>query len=127
MSVVEETALSTIFIKAILPHYEYRNLYMFDKSKDKSQVKSFNDIYEHHKQTSYVIYLISDIQSGINSLYARCMPLNVDIFETHIECLFSEEIDSIYIFIRKLLYVKHLLENPYKFRLIKLDTMITKR
>lgn len=120
-------SLSTIFIEAILPHYDYKNLYMFENDKDKSKIKSFNDIFEHHKQTSYVIYLISDIQSGINSLYARCMPLNVDIFTTHIECLFDEEINNIYVFIRKLLYVKHLLENPYGFRLIKIDTMITKR
>lgn len=123
----EERSLSTIFIEAILPHYEYNNLYMFEKNKDKSQIKSFSDIFEHHKQTSYVIYLLSDIQSAINSLYARCMPLNVDIFETHIECLFNEEIDSIYVFIRKLLYVKHILEKPYNFRLIKIDTVITKK
>lgn len=123
----EEKSLSTIFIKAILPHYEYSNLYMFENNKDKSQIKSFNDIFEHHRKTSYVIYLISDIQSGINSLYARCMPLNVDIFETNIDCLFNEPIDTIHIFIRKLLFVKHLLENPYNFRLIKLDAMITKR
>lgn len=123
----EEKSLSTIFINAILPHYKYNNLYMFDNNKKKSEIKSFNDIFEHHKQTSYVIYLISDIQSGINSLYARCMPLNVDIFETHIECLFNEEIDDIYIFIRKLLFVKHILEKPYNFRLIKIDTITTKR